>query len=99
MSTHDIRFYWDNQKSGMLSDSAADITYTGTAGNKDTGNSYAQIKVKDDGPRSFGYQCINHPYMGNLAITNSGAGGRILGTSNGIKVDGNIEAIIDGGTY
>jgi len=99
MSTHDIRFYWDNQKSGLLSDSAADIKYVGTAGNIDVGNSYAQIKVKDDGPRSFGYQCLNHPYMGNLAITNSGAGARILGTSSGIKVDGNIEAIIDGGTY
>ena len=99
MSSHDIRFYWDNQKSGLLSDSAADITYAGMAGNKDTGNSYAQIKVKDDGPTSFGYQCINHPYMGNLAISNSGAGGRIIGTSSGIKVKGNIEGIIDGGTY
>ena len=59
----------------------------------------AQIKVKDDGPRSFGYQCINHPYMGNLAITNSGVGSRILGTSSGINVDGLIEGIIDGGSY
>jgi len=99
MDTHDIRFYWDNQKSGLLSDSAADIKYVGTAGSIDVGNSYAQIKVKDDGPRSFGYQCLNHPYMGNLAISNSGAGGRIIGTSSGIKVKGNIEGIIDGGTY
>ncbi len=99
MTSHDIRFYWDNQKSGLLSDSAADIKYIGTAGSIDVGNSYAQIKVKDDGPRSFGYQCINHPYMGNLAITNSGVGSRILGTSSGIKVDGLIEGIIDGGSY
>jgi len=99
MSTHDIRFYWDDAKSGLVSDSAADIIYAGVAGNIDVGNSYAQIKVKDDGPRSFGYQCLNHPYMGNLAISNSGAGGRIIGTSSGIKVKGNIEGIIDGGTY
>ena len=99
MTAHDVRFYWDNAKSGLLSDSAADIIYTGTAGNKDTGNSYAQIKVKDDGSRSFGYQCINHPYMGNLALSNSGAGGRLIGTSSGIKIDGEIEGTVDGGVY
>ena len=99
MNSHDVRFYWDNAKSGLLTDSAADITYTGVGGDKDTGNSYSQIKIKDDGPRSFGYQCINHPYMGNLALSNSGAGGRIIGTAEGIKVDGNIEATVDGGVY
>ena len=37
--------------------------------------------------------------MGNSVTTNSTGGGRLLGTSDGIKVDGNIEATIDGGTY
>ena len=99
MATHDIRFYWDDAKSGLVSDSAADITYTGTAGSKDTGNAWAQIKVKNDGPRSLAYQCINHPYMGNSINTNTTAGSRILGTSSGIKIDGLIEGIIDGGSY
>ena len=99
MATHDIRFYWDDAKSGLVSDSAADIIYAGTAGNIDVGNSYAQIKVKQDGPRSLAYQCINHPYMGNSLNTNTTGGSRILGTSTGIKVDGDIDGIIDGGTY
>ena len=99
MSTHDIRFYWDDAKSGLVSDSAADIIYAGVAGNIDVGNSYAQIKVKQDGPRSLAYQCINHPYMGNSLNTNTTGGSRILGTSTGIKVDGDIDGIIDGGTY
>ena len=99
MSTHGIRFYWDDEKSGMLSDSAAEITYVGTAGDKNVGGTYSQIKIKNKGPRTFSYQCINHPYMGNSVTTNSTGGGRLLGTSDGIKVDGNIEATIDGGTY
>ena len=96
MLTHDIRFYWDDAKNGLVSDSAADITYVGSAGSP---GSYSQIKVKDYGPRSLAYQCINHPYMGNSINTNTTGGSRMWGTSDGIFVDGLIEGIIDGGTY
>jgi hypothetical protein len=99
MATHDVRFYYDDARNGPLSDSAAKIVYTGTAGDKDVGNTYAQIRVFDYGPRTISYQCLNHPYMGNSANTNTTGGGRIWSTTSGIKVAGDIDATIDGGTY
>lgn len=103
MSSHDIRFYYDNASYGVgfdfVTDSAADIVYHGTPGSGVPGSSYSQIRVKDDGISGFAYQCVNHPYMGNSVTTNTTAGSRIIGTTTGIKVDGDIEATIDGGTY
>ena len=100
MSTHDLRFYYDDARNGaMNSDSAAFIEYKGASGDKNVGNSYAQIRVKDNGPRAFAYQCINHPYMGNSVTTNATGGSRIIGSTSGIKVDGTIEGTIDGGVY
>lgn len=100
MATHAIRFYYDDAKNGIMnSDSAAFIEYKGTAGDKNVGNTYSQIRIKDNGPRAFAYQCINHPYMGNSVSTNATGGSRIMGSSSGIKVDGTIEGTIDGGVY
>ena len=99
MTTHDVRFYYDDARNGPLSDSAAKIVYTGTAGDKDVGNTYAQIRVFDYGPRTISYQCLNHPYMGNSANTNTTGGGRMWSTTSGIKIAGDIDATIDGGTY
>ena len=99
MSTHDVRFYYDDAKNGLISDSAATISYVGTAGDKNVGNSYAQIRVHDYGPRTIAYQCLNHPYMGNSANTNTTGGGRVWSTPGGIKVAGLIDGVIDGGTY
>lgn len=100
MATHAIRFYYDDAKNGLMnSDSAAFIEYKGTAGDKNVGNTYSQIRIKDNGPRAFAYQCINHPYMGNSVTTNATGGSRIMGSSSGIKVDGTIEGTIDGGVY
>ena len=99
MATHDVRFYYDDARNGPLSDSAAKIVYTGTAGDKDVGNTYAQIRVFDYGPRTISYQCLNHPYMGNSANTNTTGGGRMWSTTSGIKIAGDIDATIDGGTY
>ena len=99
MITHDIRFYYDDAKNGILSDSAAKIIYAGTGGNRDVGNTYSQIRVFDYGPRTISYQCLNHPYMGNSANTNTTGGGRMWSTTSGIKVAGDIDATIDGGTY
>lgn len=102
MSSHDIRFFYDNASygaTGFVTDSAADTVYYGTSGSGVPGSSYSQIRVKDDGISGFAYQCINHQYMGNSVTTNTTAGSRILGTTTGIKVDGDIEATIDGGTY
>ena len=99
MLTHDVRFYYDDARNGPLADSAAKIVYTGTAGDKDVGNTYAQIRVFDYGPRTISYQCLNHPYMGNSANTNTTGGGRMWSTTSGIKVAGDIDATIDGGTY
>jgi len=96
MSTHDVRFYYDDERNSLVADSAADIVYSGTAG---VSGAYSQIRVKDYGPRSISYQCLNHPYMGNSVVTNATGGSRIWGTSTGIIVDGNIEGTIDGGTY
>lgn len=37
--------------------------------------------------------------MGNSANTNTTGGGRMWSTTSGIKVAGDIDATIDGGTY
>lgn len=95
MVTHDLRFYYDDARSGSYNDS--DVVYNATAAG--TLGSYSQISIDQYTPRTLAYQCLNHPYMGNSFNTNTNAGGRMKGTSTGIAVDGNIEATIDGGTY
>ena len=95
MVTHDLRFFYDDARSGTYNDS--DVVYNATAAG--TAGSYSQISIDQYTPRTLAYQCLNHPYMGNSFNTNTNAGGRMKGTSTGIAIDGNIEATIDGGTY
>jgi len=99
MSTHDIRFYFDNERNGSITDSAAKVIYSGTAGDINVGNTWSQIRVHDYGPRTIAYQCLNHPYMGNAANTNTTGGGRIWSTADGVKIEGLIYGTLDGGTY
>jgi len=99
MSTHDIRFYFDNERNGSITDSAAKVIYSGSAGDINVGNTWSQIRVHDYGPRTIAYQCLNHPYMGNAANTNTTGGGRIWSTADGVKIEGLIYGTLDGGTY
>ena len=98
MSSHDVRFYYENDKYQKLTDSSpgVDITYNGVAG---TAGAYSEILVHDGGPSSLAYQCINHPYMGNNFASNSLALSRLYQTDSAINVVGRLNATIDGGTF
>ena len=98
MTSHDVRFYYENDKYQMLTDSSpgVDITYNGVAGQA---GAYSEILVHDGGPSSLAYQCINHPYMGNHFASNSLALSRLYQTDSAINVVGRLNATIDGGTF
>ena len=98
MASHDVRFYYENDKYQILTDSSpgVDITYNGVAG---TAGAYSEILVHDGGPSSLAYQCINHPYMGNHFASNSLALSRLYQTDSAINVVGRLNATIDGGTF
>ena len=97
-STHDVRFYYENDKHERLEPSSpgVDITYNGTAGQA---GAYSEILVHDGGPQSLAYQCINHQYMGNHLNSKSLALSRLYQTDSAINVVGTLNAIIDGGTF
>ena len=62
-SGHPLRFYLDADKTTAYT---TGVTTNGTAGSS---GAYTQIDVDEDTPNILYYQCSNHGYMGNYAIT------------------------------
>ena len=60
---HPLRFYLDADKTTAFT---TGVTTNGTAGSS---GAYTQIVVTEDTPSILYYQCSNHGYMGNHAVT------------------------------
>ena len=62
-SGHPLRFYLDADKTTAFT---TGVTTSGTPGSS---GAYTQIDVDEDTPSILYYQCSNHGYMGNYAVT------------------------------
>jgi hypothetical protein len=87
---HPLRFYLDAARSTQYT---TGVTTNGTAGSS---GAYTQIDVDENTPKVLYYQCTNHGYMGNYAVT---LGSRNFGDGNITNVgDISLDSISPDGT-
>ena len=87
---HPLRFYLDAARSTQYT---TGVTTNGTAGSS---GAYTQIDVDENTPKVLYYQCTNHGYMGNYAVT---LGSRNFGDGNITDVgDISLDSISPDGT-
>ena len=92
-SGHPLRFYLDAAKNVEYT---TGVTNTGSSPAPGNSGAYTQIDVDENTPKVLYYQCSNHGYMGNYAVT---LGSRSFGEGNITDVgDISLDSISPDGT-
>ena len=90
---HPLRFYLDAARNVEYT---TGVTHTGSSPAPGSSGAYTQIDVDENTPKVLYYQCSNHGYMGNYAVT---LGSRNFGDGNITNVgDISLDSISPDGT-
>ena len=90
---HPLRFYLDAARNVEYT---TGVTHTGSSPAPGSSGAYTQIDVDENTPKVLYYQCSNHGYMGNYAVT---LGSRSFGEGNITDVgDISLDSISPDGT-
>ena len=90
-SGHPLRFYLDAARN---TEYTTGVTNTGSSPAPGNSGAYTQIAVDENTPKVLYYQCTNHAYMGNYAVTLSS---NHISSGSTITLDAKTDIILDAG--